>query len=188
MERLICDGCGQTADQQHIARRLKRLENMTRYRPIHVQALFLAAVSPAADADHLYSAENEFRGEGLALLRALGIDSIGRPRESVLADFQRRGYLLTHVWQCPDESDGAKTGRESLEKRLAVSAVQIRRSLKPKKLVLLGRELDPVVENLLKETLGAELVVPQTGCAFRLEELAPGSLEVAIRATAVPAL
>jgi hypothetical protein len=187
-QQLICDGCGQTAGQQHLARRLKRLENMTRYRPVHVQSLFLAAVSPAEDGDYLYSAENEFRGEGLALLRALGIDSIGRPKESVLADFQRRGYLLMHVLQCPEEPDAGKTGLEALEKQLAVSAVQIRRSLKPKKLVLLGRELDAVVEKLMKETLGAELLLPETGRAFRLEELAPGALEVAIRTTAVPAL
>src|ERR1700746_32881 len=107
-EQLICDGCGQFADQGHLARRLKRLQNMTRYRPIHVQALFLSAASPAADAEHLYSAENEFRGEGLALLRALGMDPAGKSIETVLTDFQRRGFLLAHILECPDQSADAQ--------------------------------------------------------------------------------
>jgi len=53
MQSLVCDGCGQSADAEHIARRLKRLENMTRYRPIHIQALLMGAASPAEDGDHL---------------------------------------------------------------------------------------------------------------------------------------
>jgi len=181
--QFICDGCGQSADQEHLARRLKRLENMTRYRPIHVPALFLAATIPAADADHLYSALDEFRGEGLALLRALGIDPCGKSVEAVLADFQRRGYLLTYLLECPILANGAKTAQELLGTRLAPTAVRIRRSMKPKKLVLLGRELDPLVEHLTKEAVGAELALSPSGHAFRLEELAPGSLEAAIRAT-----
>jgi len=187
-EQLICDGCGQSSGQAHIARRLKRLENMTRYRPIHVQALFLAAASPAADADHLYSSEGEFRGEGLQLLRALGIDPTGKPIEAVLADFQRRGYLLTHILECPTESNDAKTMQELLERRLAATAVRIRRSLKPKKVALLDRELDSFVEKFASEVVGAELVVPQTGRVFRLEDLVAGSLEAAIRATPVSSL
>lgn len=185
---LICDGCGQFADQEHLARRFKRLENMTRYRPIHVQALFLGAASPAAHADHLYSAESEFRGEGLALLRALGIDPSGKPTETVLADFQRRGYLLAHILECPSEAADAKAVQALLEKRLASSTVRIRRSLKPKKVVLLGRELDPFVEHLIEEAVGAELVLSASGHAFRLEDLASGSMEAVLRVTAVSSL
>src|SRR5215467_12232588 len=96
-EHLLCDGCGQPADPRHIARRLKRLENMTRYRPLHVQVLFLGAAGPVPDADYLYSAEGDFRGEGLTLLRALGIEWAGKTIEAVLTDFQRRGYLLAHI-------------------------------------------------------------------------------------------
>ena len=186
--QLICDGCGQFADQEHLARRFKRLENMTRYRPIHVQALFLGAASPAADADHLYSAETEFRGEGLALLRALGIDPSGKPAETVLADFQRRGYLLAHILECPNNSADAKGVQELLEKRLAATMVRIRRSIKPKKVVLLGRELDPLVEHLTKEAVGSELALSLNGHSFRLENLASGSLEAAIRVTPVASL
>jgi hypothetical protein len=185
---ILCDGCGQFADQGHIARRLKRLENLTRYRPIHVQVLFLGAASPTPDADHLYSAENEFRGEGLALLLALGIDPARKSVETVLADFQRRGYLLAHVLECPNKSADAKPVQELSEKRLAATTVRIRRSLKPKKVVLLGRELDIFVDRFAKEAVGAELALSPSGQAFRLAELAPGSLEAAIRITPVASL
>lgn len=187
-EQLVCDGCGQFADQGHVARRLKRLENMTRYRPIHVQALFLSAASPAADADHLYSAEGEFRGEGLALLRALGIDPAGKSVETVLTDFQRRGFLLTHILECPHESADAKGARELLERRLAATTVRIRRSLKPKKVILLGRELDSFVKQFAEKSVGAELALSPSGHAFRLEGLERGSLEAAIRVPPVASL
>jgi hypothetical protein len=161
---------------------------MTRYRPIHVQALFLSAASPAVDADYLYSAENEFRGEGLALLRALGVDPAGKPVDTVLTDFQRRGCVLAHIVECANEAAHPKGAQELLERRLAATVVRIRRSLKPKKLVLLGSELDPFVEHLTKEATGAELALSPSGRAFRLEDLALRSLEAVIRATAAASL
>jgi hypothetical protein len=167
---------------------LKRLENMTRYRPIHVQALFLSAASPVADADHLYSAESEFRGEGLVLLLALGIDPAGKSVDTVLTDFQRCGYLLAHILECPNRSADAKPAQELLDKRLAAASVRIRRSLKPKKVVLLGRELDPFADQLTKEVVGVELALSPSGYPFRLEDLAPGSLEAVIRVTPVASL
>jgi len=124
----------------------------------------------------------------LALLRTLGIDPSRKSVEAVLADFQRRGYLLTYLLECPNQAIDSTTLQELLGTRLAPTSVRIRRSVKPKKLVLLDRELDPVVEKLAKETVGAELVVSQNGQAFRLEELAPGSLEAAIRVTPVASL
>ena len=67
---------------------------MTRYRPIHVQALFLGAATPADDREYLYSAQGEFAGQGVTLLRSLAVESAGRTVEATLTDFQRRGYLL----------------------------------------------------------------------------------------------
>ena len=124
---IVCDGCGQAADQEHITRRLRRLEKMTRFRPIHVQSLFLGAVSPAADCEHLYSAEEEFRGEGGALLRALEIDVPGRGPEATLVEFQRRGYLLTHVLECPGEYRDAATLCSVMERRIGATMARIRR-------------------------------------------------------------
>jgi hypothetical protein len=185
---LICDGCGQAASQEHMTRRLKRLQNMTRYRPLHVQALFLGAVDPQMDAVHLYSAESEFRGVGAALLRALDIDVAGRTVEATLAEFQRRGFLLTHVVECPCEPSYARTLQEMLENRLAATVARIRRSYKPKRLVLLGEELDLLEPRLAMENLSAELILSETNRAFRVGELAPGSLVMKVTAPATASL
>ena len=185
---LICDGCGQAADPAHITRRLKRLENMTRYRPIHVHTLFLGAMSPMTDAEHLYSAESEFRGEGQALVQALGIEAAGKSVETVLTDFQRRGLLFVHLSDCPSESDNLKATRELLEARFTVTAARIRRSLKPKKLALIGEALDAFAEGLKAELPGVEIVQPEKGRSFRLNELGAGALASALSAAAAASL
>jgi hypothetical protein len=41
MGAILCDGCGQPATPEHIAERIHRLELATRYRPIHIQVLWL---------------------------------------------------------------------------------------------------------------------------------------------------
>jgi hypothetical protein len=165
---IVCDGCGQAADQEHITRRLRRLEKMTRYRPLHVQALFLAAVSPQADGEHLYSADEEFRGDGAALLRALEIDSARRGVEATLAEFQRRGYLLTHVLECPGEYSDESGLNSAMERRIAATMARIRRSFKPRRVVLLGEQLEPFVARLKSEDLGAELLLTDAGQPFPL--------------------
>jgi len=174
-------------DREHIARRLKWLENMTRYRPIHIQTLFLA-VSPGEDAEHLYSAAGEFRGEGAALLKALGIETAGRSIEAALTDFQRRGYLLAHLLECPVVFANAEERNRALQARLAPAAMRIRRSLKPKRVILLGRELDSLVKQLGDANLGSELVLSENGRAFRLEDLGPGALVTVVAAAATPSL
>lgn len=185
---LICDGCGQAADQEHFSRRLQRLENMTRYRPIHVQVLFLAALSPVSDTEHLYSAEGEFDGEGLRLLRALGFELTGRNIDAILADFQRRGFLLVHALECPSQSEDSNVIHGLLEKGLAATAVRIRRSLKPKKLVLLGEALEPLMNTLTSELPGIEIVRPEKGNSFRLNDLGTGSLASALTAATAASL
>lgn len=185
---ILCDGCGQAADPAHIARRLKRLENMTRYRPIHVQALFLAAMSPAVDTDYLYSAEGEFCGEGLALLQALGIEPSGRTVEAVLADFQRRGFLLVHILECPGQFAEPTSIQDLLSKGLAPAAVRIRRSLKPKRLALIGEVLDPFAAGLTSGLPGVEIVRPEKGSSFRLNELGTGALASMLTTAATASL
>ena len=185
---LVCDGCGQTANEEHIARRLKRLENMTRYRPVHVQALFLGAVAPEDHAAHLYSAESGIGGEGAALLEALDMAVAGRSVEALLSEFQRCGYLLTHVLECPVDGSDARRQREMLERRFARAIALIRRSYKPKRLVLLGEELDGFATLLAREDLGGELVLSRGNRAFRLAELAPGSLLVKVTAPVTASL
>ena len=156
---ILCDGCGQAATADHIARRLKRLEKMTRYRPIHVQALLVSAVSPENDRDDLYSAEGEFLGEGADLLRALGIIQGGRSVEEILTGVQRKGILLAHVLECPVSDPTAR--RQALRQRLPSVLARIRRSYKPKRLVPMGPELGEFVTQIRNAQLDAVIVLKE---------------------------
>lgn len=157
MATILCDGCGQAATAEHIARRLKRLESMTRYRPIHVQTLFLGVASPADDRDDLYSAQGEFHGESAEILRALGIESSGRRVEEVLAGVQRQGLLFAHLMECGVRDPTARS--IAMRKRLPAVLTRIRRSYKPKRVVLVGAELCEFVTTIISAGLGAAVVL-----------------------------
>src|SRR6266478_2583355 len=101
---LLCDGCGQEASAEHIARRLRRLEWTTRYRPVHINTLLLGAFSPQEERDFLYAPGGEFHGEAGHLLDALAISTAGKAADAVHAEFQRAGFFLTHVLECPLDS------------------------------------------------------------------------------------
>jgi len=171
---LPCDGCGQTASTEHIARRLKRLEWTTRYRPVHIHTLLLGAFSPVRAEDFLYAGGGEygaeFRGEAAQLLDAVGISTAGKTRDAVHAEFQRAGFFLTHVLECPFEVAGSLQAgaHAALKKRLAEVAKRIRRSLKPKRVMAVTEALTPVVEDVLAMDLGCPVLL-DNGRPFRLE-------------------
>jgi hypothetical protein len=172
---ILCDGCGQPADPEHIARRLKRLENMTRYRPIHVQALFLGAASPVKEGEYLYSAEDGFAGEGAALLAALEVSTFGRTVEATLTDFQRRGYLLAHLLDCGNALRAEEPRRESLAQRIPVTLTRIRRSFKPRRVVLLGAELEEFVPQFTAANLDSVPAL-HNGKPFEWNKIGDGEL------------
>lgn len=170
---LVCDGCGQNASAEHIARRLRRLEWTTRYRPVHISTLLLGAFSPLRDEDFLYASGEygeEFHGEAAQILVAVGISTAGKTRDAVHAEFQRAGFFLTHVLECPLEDDPAqrKAAAALLARRLKPVATRIRRSLKPKRVMAITEELAPVVESILALDLGCRVVLDH-GKPFRLE-------------------
>jgi hypothetical protein len=156
---LLCDGCGQLASPTHIARRLQRLEWTTRYRPIHIATLLLGAVSPEADADFLYA--GQFEGAAARLLEVTGLDRTGRSAEAILSEFQRGGYFLANVLECPLEAaqDSQSALRDLLEERGAAVIARIRRSLKPKRVVLISEHLTPFVERLTSAELGCPVIL-----------------------------
>ncbi len=160
---------------EHITRRLKRLENMTRYRPIHVQVLFLGAASPADPQEYLYSGPGAFKGEGATLLRALSVETSGRTVEATLADFQRRGYLLAHVLECGEEFKNEAASREALGRRIPATLTRIRRSFRPKRLVLLGAEQTEFVPQFTAANLDAALIL-QDGKPFHWNQIGDGWL------------
>lgn len=165
---LPCDGCGQSASPEHIARRLQRLEWTTRYRPVHIGALLLGGVSPHAEEDFLYA--GKFKGEAGRLLEAVGISPEGKSREVVLSEFQRGGFFLTHVLECPLETRAAVdySCEALLAKRFSQVLTRIRRSLKPKRVVLISELLAPLAATLSNAELGCPVIL-DNGKPFGLD-------------------
>ncbi len=171
---LPCDGCGQTASTEHFARRLRRLEWTTRYRPVHIHTLLLSALSPLRDEDFLYASGGEYgaevRGEAAQILDGVGISTAGKARDAVHAEFQRAGFFLTHVLECPLEAEGSlqADAPAALKKRLAAVATRIRRSLKPKRVMAVTEELAAVLDDILAMDLGCPVLLDH-GKPFLLE-------------------
>lgn len=170
---LWCDGCGQAASAEHIARRLRRLEWATRHRPVHIHTLLLGGVAPREDAEFLYAPSDEFRGEAADLLRAVGISTAGKAPADIRQEFQAAGFFLTHVLECPVEQRvvcGVQTGHGATEtllrEHLPSVASRIRRSLKPRRVTLV-REVPPaVVEEIVSMNLGCSVILDD-GRPFR---------------------
>jgi len=117
----VCDGCGLPASPEHIAARMERLELVTRFRPIHIHLLFVAFDPMPRLEDDFYKPP-ESRDFFDSFLSALNIspDAEGRWLRSgtaeispqvelngrdagpaMLLEFQRRGYYLTYLSECP---------------------------------------------------------------------------------------
>ena len=172
---LRCDGCGQAASAEHIARRLRRLEWATRYRPVHIHTLLLGAAAPRDDAEFLYAPGDEFRGEAGDLLRAVGISTRGKAPAEIHGEFQASGFFLTHLMECPVETHLGYEGHTRtapdlttlLCEHLPSVVSRVRRSLKPRRVMLVTEVPPTVVEDILSMNLGCPVVLDQ-GRAFRL--------------------
>jgi len=156
-----CDGCGQIASSDHIARRLQRLEWTTRFRPVHVSVLLVSAFPPDADSEFLYSAPRVFQGEAARLLGALEVPHVGKAAEAVLSDIQRRGFLLVHAMDCPPNLDAKNLAEIQilLEARLSTLFTRVRRSLKPKRAALVSELLEPLVDRFSESNLGCPVAL-----------------------------
>ena len=172
---LWCDGCGQAASAEHIARRLRRLEWATRHRPVHIHTLLLGGVAPREDAELLYAPSDEFRGEAADLLRAVGISTAGKAPADIRREFQAAGFFLTHLLECPVEQRvvcDVQTGRGAtdpttlLRAHLPSVASRIRRSLKPRRVALVTEVPSAVVAEIVSMNLGCPVVLDD-GRPFR---------------------
>ncbi|MGB7730523.1 MAG: hypothetical protein WBL50_21015 [Candidatus Acidiferrum sp.] len=158
---LPCDGCGQLADSAHISRRLERLAWTTRFRPLHIQALLLSSIAPTNNSDFLYAPNESFHGEAFTILQAVQVSSAGKSPESVQIEFQKLGLMLTHILECPlDENVSPAQAQTLLAKQLPVAITRIRRSLKPKRLLLLSADLLPLLAQFHNTTLGCPILPP----------------------------
>jgi hypothetical protein len=158
---LRCDGCGQAASPEHIARRLQRLEWTTRYRPVHIGTLLLGAVAPQNDSEFVYSPTGAWDGEARILLAAAGLPLEGKSVEATLAEFQRRGFLLTHVLECPLENGARGRTQELIANRLPAVLTRIRRSLKPKRLAPISSALEQFLPALASGELSCAILLDQ---------------------------
>jgi hypothetical protein len=149
---------------------------------VHIHTLLLGAFSPRDEKDFLYGPGGEFQGEAAHLLEALGISATGKAAEAVHAEFQRSGFFLTHVLECPLDSDAGQVAEAAalLTKRLQPVATRIRRSLKPKRVVLISQALGPILEKILALELGCPIVL-DGGKLFEFDRTVPENAVARLR-------
>jgi hypothetical protein len=171
---LLCDGCGQAASPQHVTRRLRRLEWMTRFRPVHVGTVLLGAYSPDAESDFLYAETAEATGEAARVLSAVGISPDRKTKESVLSEFQRGGFLLGYVLECPVEPESRTVAALAalLKARMPAFLARLRRSFQPKRVASISSKLDPFLSGLTEKELGCALL-SDGGKSFALDGPSP---------------
>jgi hypothetical protein len=173
---IVCDGCGLPASPDHIGARVQRLELATRFRPIHIDVLFVA-LEPMPQLEDDFYRPPESRWFFDPFLAALGIlpdvrKSSGevnvREADIVrLLEFQRKGYYLTYLSECPflAQSD-ANVAHECISRLAPTLVKRIRFNYKPKHIALVGSNLQPLIEvfqqagmgPLLDDTLHANLI------------------------------
>lgn len=148
----VCDGCGGSVDEAHIRRRIERLELATRFRPVHIGLLLIDAAPPARAEDFFYAVNGDrTRSEAgdryfdeLAELAGVKAGSPGAEPESVLAEFQRRGFFLTSAVECPmDDSDNLRAA----VRRLAPTVLRrVQASYKPKHVALISESTSELID------------------------------------------
>jgi hypothetical protein len=179
---LLCDGCGQAANSEHIAKRLERLEWTTRYRPVHIGTVLLGAFAPREDAAFLYAVQNtgKFTGEATDVFAASGVSCNGKSSETALAEFQRAGFLLTYVLECPLNPgvNDPVAIQALLRSRLPALLARVRRSLRPRRVVPISSFLEPLLGSLTGHELACAVVL-DSGKPFAFD--GAGADQVAVR-------
>lgn len=153
---ILCDGCGLPASPDHLAARVERLELATRFRPIHIDVLFVALGPASRLEDDFYrpAASREFFAPFLSALTILpepgkqSREANGREADiSQLLEFQRRGYYLTYLSECPLlAQQDVKMARESISRLAPTLIKRIRFNYKPKHIAVLGTNIDALIE------------------------------------------
>jgi len=166
---LPCDGCGLPASPEHIAERVRRLELSTRFRPVHIGFLFVAMAPTVRPEDDFYGPpeSKEFFDPFLDALEiysstdraALGSDAQAADTAR-LAEFQRRGYYLAYLSECPILETLEPAA--STVARLGPTLIRrIRFNYRPKHVAPLGQELFPLVDMLRVAGIGPLLTLDQ---------------------------
>jgi hypothetical protein len=160
----LCDGCGAQADEAHIRRRIERLELATRFRPIHIQVLILDAAPPSAQQDYFYraagSATRSVASQNFfdEMAKCVGPEPGETPaEESVLSEFQRRGFFLAYAVECPVESPDDLAAAVT---RLARTVLlRVNTSYKPKFVAPISHALRALIPLFQSNPLGERLLL-----------------------------
>ncbi len=179
----LCDGCGAHVDDAHIRRRIERLEQATRFRPIHIKVLILGEAPPEHARDFFYAppSDHELRSHtSQALLEELAIvggikvvSTASTPKEAVLSEFQRGGFFLAYAIECPVPNEREL---DQVIRRFAPTVVRrIQSSYRPKHIVLIGSAVARLIPLFDPAGLRDKLILSSEGSAFRYGQRTGGS-------------
>jgi hypothetical protein len=160
----VCDGCGAEADEAHLRERIERLELATRFRPIHISILLIDAAPPLRRADFFYQVGDTPGNRSAAgqayfheLAKLAGQAARAVERESVLAEFQRRGFFLASAAECAVESPDVLV---ATVRRLGPTLVRrVGTSYKPKYVALVSGPTCELIEPLEQAGWGGRLLL-----------------------------
>jgi hypothetical protein len=102
-----------------------------------------------------------WEGEAKLLLAVAGVTTAGKAAEATLSEFQRGGFFLTHVLECPSEGAAEDNVQQLLGNRLPAIMARIRRSLKPKRLVPVSQALERFLPALNSGDLPCAILLDQ---------------------------
>lgn len=162
---VTCDGCGLPASPAHIAERVGRLELATRFRPIHVNMLFVAFAPALHPEDDFYRPPDsrEFFEPFMKSLDILASADKSGPGADTsesdtarLLEFQRRGYYLSYLSECPIPVQDEDIG-EAISRLGPTLIRRIRFNYKPKHIAILSRDLSPLRDVFEKAGMSSAL-------------------------------
>jgi len=166
-----CDCSEAEVTEEHVHARITRLEQATKFRPVHIRVLLLDAAPPAAPGDDFYhpaisrsarSLPSRMYFDELAVASGIARDSLATMDEAaVLAEFQRRGFFLVHVVECP--LDDAAALREAVNRLAPTLLRRLETSYKPKIVVPIGMATAELIPFLQMSGWGDRLILAKDG-------------------------
>ena len=167
-----CDGCGREVSPAHRHERILRLELASRFRPIHIQVLFLESAPPLRFEDYFYHAAKDRAARSVGsrmyfdeIMKVLGTPAQPNATEAAqLAEFQRRGFFLTHVVECPVEKE--EEMENSIYRMAPTTLTRIQKSYQPKQILLLSQPTQDIIELLQTEGWDGKKLLLDDGGPF----------------------
>lgn len=168
-----CDCAESDVSESHVRERIARIERASRFRPVHIRILLLDAAPAASLQDDFYfsAADRSSRSlysrmyfDELAVASGISRDSLSSLDESAaLADFQRRGFFLAHVVECPIEDQQAL--RHTVNRLAPALLRRLDTSYKPKHVVPIGQAVSEIIPFLQMSGWGSRLILAK-GTSF----------------------